>query len=184
VASASATKRGTSGFASFCRQPIATTLGSLPALPLALYLLWTQGRIAPRAAAGKAYFVFMIIGAITVFPIAHSGVSMALGALTLLLLLVGFGVRLRPTASRAALYVETIALSLTVFLLLLPTVTEVLRRLPPGHPIVTDLASPVLRTAHLALVSGLIVGLILQVRSLRRGVVAARTSRSPARGAA
>lgn len=144
------------------------TLGSLPALPLALSMLWARGRIEPRSTAGKAYFAFMVLGAITVFPIAHSGVSKAIGAMTLLLLVIGYGARLRPTASRAALYVETIALSLSVFLLLVPTVTEVLRRVPPGHPIVADLASPILRAAHLSLVVGLIAGLVAQIRSLRR----------------
>ncbi len=127
------------------------TLGGLPAVPLAIYLLWKHGRIEPRSSASTAYFVFMFVGALTVFPIAHNGVGMGIAGVTLGLLLAGFGVRIRPTASRAALYVETISLSLSVFLLLLPTVTEVLRRLPPGRPIVADLASPVLRAAHLAL---------------------------------
>lgn len=147
------------------------TLGSLPAVPLAIYLLWKYGRIEPRSSAGKAYFVFMLIGALTVFPIAHNGVGIGIAGATLVLLLIGFGVRMRPTASRAALYVETISLSLSVFLLLLPTVTELLRRVPPGDPIVADLASPVLRAGHLALVSGLIIGLIAQIRAIRRGKV-------------
>src|SRR5689334_15925534 len=102
------------------------TLGSLPAIPLAISMLRNHGRIEPRSTAGKAYFVFMLVGALTVFPLAHSGVSTAIAAMTLVLLLLGFGVRLRPTASRFALYVETIALSLTVFLLLTPTVSETL----------------------------------------------------------
>jgi len=144
------------------------TLGSLPAIPLAISMLRNHGRIEPRSTAGKAYFVFMLVGALTVFPLAHSGVSTAIAAMTLVLLLLGFGVRLRPTASRFALYVETVALSLTVFLLLTPTVSETLRRLPPGNPIAASLASPVLKVANFALLSGLIIGLIVQVRTLRR----------------
>jgi hypothetical protein len=144
------------------------TLGSLPALPLALSMLWHHRRIDPRSTAGKAYFVFMLVGALTVFPLAHGGMSTGIAAVTLLLLFVGFGVRIRPTASRAALYVETIALSLTVFLLLLPTVSETLRRLPPSNPIATTLDAPILRVANLALLLGLIIGLIVQVSTLRR----------------
>lgn len=144
------------------------TLGALPALPVALYLLTKYGRIEPRSFAGVAYFAFMLVGAVTVYPIAHSRVSTGIATATLLLLFVGFGVRLRPTASRVALYIETIALSLTVFLLLVPTATELLRRLPPGAPIAADLGSPVLRAAHLTLLLGLIGGLILQLRAIRR----------------
>lgn len=147
------------------------TLGSLPALPLALAMLWRHGRIDPRSTAGKAYFGFMLVGALTVFPIAHSSVSTGIAAMTLLLLFLGFGVRLRTTASRVALYVETIVLSLTVFLLLSPTVSETLRRLPPRSPIASSLDSPVLKLANLALLSGLIIGLIVQVRRLRRSRV-------------
>jgi len=32
------------------------TLGSLPAIPLAVYMLVRHGRIAPETAAGRAYF--------------------------------------------------------------------------------------------------------------------------------
>jgi hypothetical protein len=144
------------------------TLGSLPALPLALVMLWRHGRIEPRSPAGRAYFGFMLLGIATVYPIAHARASVVIATLALVLLAIGYAVRSRPTASRAALYVETIALSLTVFLLLLPTVTEVLRRVPPGHPIVADLASPVLRAVHGTLLLGLVVGLVAQVRALRR----------------
>ena len=46
------------------------TLGSLPALPLALVMLYRHGRIDPRSALGKAYGGFMVLGAVTVYPIA------------------------------------------------------------------------------------------------------------------
>ncbi|HSI83073.1 MAG TPA: hypothetical protein VK970_04770, partial [Candidatus Methylacidiphilales bacterium] len=64
--------------------------------------------------------------------------------------------------------VETICLTLTSFLLMLPTVTEILRRVPDGHPFVSDLQSPLLRGAHLALILMLVVGLIVQINKLRR----------------
>ena len=69
---------------------------------------------------------------------------------------------------RARPYVETVALSLSVLLLLVPTATETLRRVPDGHPLVTDLASPLLRGVHLALLAGFVVGLVIQIRALRR----------------
>ena len=57
---------------------------------------------------------------------------------------------------------------LTVLLLMLPTVTEVLRRVPDGHPVVTDLHSPLLLGAQASLLVFLIVGLTAQTVHLRK----------------
>src|SRR5215475_7592874 len=133
------------------------TLGSLPAIPAALYMLVRHARIVPRSTAGAVYFVSMLIGALTVFLVAHEPVSYGIGLTTLLLLLAGYGVELIQGPGRAAPYMETICLSLTVFLLMLPTVTETLRRLPDGHPLVTDLHSPLLFGSQAGLLVVLIV---------------------------
>lgn len=127
-----------------------------------------RGRIEPRSKAGAVYFISMLLGGITVFPISHSGAGNVVAIVTLALLLIGYGVgRLKPMG-RAAYYVETISLTLTAFLLMLPTVTEILRRVPDGHPLVSDLNSPLLKGAHACLLLGLIVGLTLQIRSMRK----------------
>jgi len=144
------------------------TLGSLPALPLALIMLYRHGRIDPRSALGKAYGGFMVLGAVTVYPIAHAPVSRVIATLTLGVLALGFTAHHLRVLGRARPYVETVALSLSVLLLLLPTATETLRRVPDGHPLVTDLASPLLRGVHLALLAGFAIGLVIQIRALRR----------------
>lgn len=149
------------------------TLGSLPAIPAAAYMLASRGRIVPRSGAGIVYFVSMLIGAVTVFLVAHQSIGYGIGAATLLLLLAGYGVgRLpgleRPGLRRAASYIETICLSLTVFLLMVPTVTETLRRVPDGHPLVTDPKSPLLLGAQAALLVALIVGLTAQLVGLHK----------------
>ena len=155
------------------------TLGSLPAIPAAVYMLARHGRIVPRSKAGAVYFVSMLIGAATVFLVAHQPVSYGIGAATLLLLLTGYGVGLLPGLGRAAIYIETICLSLTAFLLMLPTVTEILRRVPDGHPLVTDLNSPLLLGAQASLLVILIVGLIAQIIGLRaQGRITANRTRS------
>lgn len=69
---------------------------------------------------------------------------------------------------RTKIYVETISLTLTAFLLMLPTITETLRRVPDGHPLVTDFKSPILLGAHGTLFVFLIVGLTAQIVYLRR----------------
>jgi hypothetical protein len=143
------------------------TLGSLPAIPAAAYMLARHGRIVPRSVAGAVYFIAMVIGSATVFLIAHQPVSYAIGVITLVLLLAGYGVgRLR--IGRAALYIETICLSLTAFLLMLPTLTETLRRVPDGNPLVTDLNSPILLGAQTGLLVALMFGLTAQILYLRR----------------
>ncbi|PTM42232.1 hypothetical protein [Bosea sp. 124] len=143
------------------------TLGSLPAIPAAAYMLARHGRIVPWSRAGAVYFVAMLIGAATVFLVTHQGAGYGVGALTILLLLAGYGVGLLPGQSRAARYAETICLSLTVFLLMLPTVTEILRRVPDGNPFVTSLNSPLLLGFQGSLLVMLIVGLAAQIIHLR-----------------
>lgn len=144
------------------------TLGSLPAIPLAVYMFARHGRIVPRSPAGTGYFVSMAIGAATVFLVAHQPVSYAIGGVTLILLLAGYGVGLIPRLGRAGTYLETICLTVTAFLLMVPTVSETLRRVPDGHPLVTDLKSPLLLGAQTSLLVALIVGLTAQVIYLRR----------------
>lgn len=144
------------------------TIGSLPAIPTAIYMFARHGRIVPRSTAGAIYFVSMLIGAVTVFLIAHQPVSYGIAIATLVLLLAGYGVDRVPIPKGVAIYLETILLSITAFLLMVPTVSETLRRVPDGHPLVTDLKSPILLSAQGALLLALIVGLTAQIVYLRR----------------
>lgn len=144
------------------------TLGSLPAIPLAAYMLVRHGRIVPGTRAGRAYFWFMLLGVLTVYPIAHQPVSRIVATVTLAVLLLGYGMARWPVAKRFGKYVETVSLSISVFLLMVPTVTESLRRLPAGDPLVTDLKDPLLLGVQGALFLALVVGIPLQVRGLYR----------------
>lgn len=142
------------------------TLGSLPAIPLAAWMLARYGRIEPRTAPGRAYFWFMLLGVLTVYPIAHQPVSSIVATVTLVFLLVGYGIALLQPVRRLWAYVQTISLSITVFLLMVPTVSETLRRLPVGSPLVTDLKDPLLLGVQGGLFLALIIGIPLQVRAL------------------
>lgn len=144
------------------------TLGSLPAIPVAIYMFARHGRIVPRSTPGAIYFVSMLIGAATVFLVAHQPVSYGVGVLTILFLLAGYGVERVLGSTRIARYIETICLSITAFLLMVPTVSEILRRVPDGHPIVTDLKSPLLLGAQAGLLAILVVGLTAQMIYLTR----------------
>ena len=156
------------------------TLGSLPAIPVAIYMFARHGRIVPRSAPGAVYFVAMLIGASTVFLVAKQPVSGVIGAVTLLLLLAGYGVGRFSRLGRAATYLETIFLSVTAFLLMVPTVSEILRRVPNGHPWVTDLKSPLLLGAQGVLFLALVVGLAAQILHLRKRGKWAKPVRSAA----
>ena len=142
------------------------TLGSLPAIPLAAYMLVKHGRIVPETSAGRAYFWFMLLGVLTVYPIAHQPISPIIATVTLGVLLLGYGISRWPAAKRFGKYIETISLSVSVFLLMVPTVSESLRRLPVGNPLVTDMKDPLLLGAQGALFLILIIGIPLQIRAL------------------
>lgn len=142
------------------------TLGSLPAIPLAAYMLAKHGRIVPETRAGRAYFWFMLLGVLTVYPIAHQPISSIVATVTLVALLLGYGISRWPMAKRFGKYIETISLSISVFLLMVPTVSESLRRLPVGDPLVTDLKDPLLLSVQGALFLALIAGVPLQMRAL------------------
>ena len=144
------------------------TLGSLPAIPLAAYMLGKHGRITPESKAGRAYFWFMMLGVLTVYPIAHQPVSTIAATVTLATLLVGYGIALVQPAMRVWTYLQTIALSLSVFLLMVPTVSETLRRLPAGNPLVQDPKDPLLLGVLGALFLTLVVGVPLQLLTLYR----------------
>jgi hypothetical protein len=143
------------------------TLGSLPAIPAALYMIARHGRIVPRSGPGAVYFVSMLIGAATVFLVTHQPIGYVIGTATIVLLLAGYAVGRLPGLGRGVPYIETICLSLTAFLLMLPTVTETLRRVPDGHPLVTDLNSPLLLGFQAGLLVILVTGLTAQMIRLR-----------------
>lgn len=144
------------------------TLGSLPAIPVVVYMFVRYGRVVPHSVAGAIYFVSMLLGTVTVVLIAHEPISYGIAAATLLLLLVGYGTARFGGQGGAKKYVETISLTLTAFLLMLPTITETLRRVPDGHPLVTDLKSPIILGAQGTLLVILIAGLTAQIVHLRR----------------
>jgi hypothetical protein len=144
------------------------TLGSLPAIPLAAYMFIRHGRIVPRSTAGRFYLVSMLIGAFSVFLVAKQPVSNIIGVITLALLAAGYGVGRIAWLGRARVYLETIFLSLTAFFLMVPTVSETLRRVPDGHPFVTDLQSPVLIGAQGGIALVLVVGVAAQMFYLRK----------------
>lgn len=144
------------------------TLGSLPALAMAAYMLVRHGRIVPRSIPGAIYFASMVLGGATAFLVAKQPVSYAIGGLTLLSIAVGYGIHRLRFLGELRRYIETISLSFSVLLLLVPTVTETLTRVPDGAPLASSVSSPIVLGSHGALLLAFVVGLIVQIVVLRR----------------
>jgi len=142
------------------------TIGSLPAIPLAVYMFLRYRRIVPGSRAGRLYLLFMLVGALTTFLVARQPVSLVIGAVTLGVLIGGYSVARLRFLGAGAVYLETLLLSLSAFLLMVPAVSEILRRVPDGHPLVTDLKSPLLLGAQAGLLGVLILGVTLQFIAL------------------
>jgi len=58
--------------------------------------------------------------------------------------------------------------SATLLFHMIPAITDGLMRLPVGHPVVTDIEDPLLRSFYLAFLIVFIVGFIFQVIWLRK----------------
>uniref|UniRef100_UPI00403F302F hypothetical protein n=1 Tax=Devosia sp. XK-2 TaxID=3126689 RepID=UPI00403F302F len=144
------------------------TLGSLPALVVAIYMLARHGRIVPRSAPGTIYLLSMVLGGVTAFLVAKQPVSYAIGGLTLIVIFVGYVVDRLTFLGGLRRYIETTSLSFSVLLLLLPTVTETLTRVPDGAPFAPSPASPIVLGSHGALLLAFVLGLTAQIFALRR----------------
>jgi hypothetical protein len=139
------------------------TLGSLPALGMAAYMLVRHGRIVPRSIPGAIYLASMVLGGATAFLVAKQPVSYVIGGVTLIVIAAGYGVHRVTFLGRMRRYIETISLSFSVLLLLVPTVTETLTRVPDGAPLASSVSSPIVLGAHAALLLAFVVGLIVQM---------------------
>ena len=152
------------------------TLGSLPAVPLALILLFRHGRITPETTLGKVFLAFMFVGALSGVAVIKSPPGVLISVLAVGSLVVGTGVRFVRSLAGHRWWIETAALSISVFTLFLPSVTETLTRLPAGRPIADSPEAPLVVAFQLSLLVVLIVGVTLQLMFLRRPVRATVTA--------
>ena len=144
------------------------TLGSLPAVPIGLALMIRHGRINPASGWGKIYLLFMFIGAISGVLVIRDPPGVAISILSLGSLVTGALVRFVTPLGRHRGWIETVAMSTSLFTLLLPSVTETLTRLPAGHPIADSPQAPLVVAFQLTLLVALIVVVTLQLLYRRR----------------
>ncbi|WP_336080007.1 hypothetical protein [Thalassospira sp. CH_XMU1448-2] len=143
-------------------------LGSLPAIPAAAYMFIRYGRIAPKTTSGVIYLVAMIIGSLSVFLVAKTPVSNVAAVITLIVLGVGYTADRYTFLGRRQKYLKTFCLTFSVLLLMVPTVSEILRRVPDGHPIASGTDDPIIKAALGVLALIFILGVSTQFIFLHR----------------
>jgi uncharacterized membrane protein len=147
------------------------TLVSLVCVVVAFMALARHKGISPRTRLGQIYLGTLVITTLTGFPIfrhGKAGPPHVLGVLTLVVLTIAAFAETSRLFGRASTYVKTVSYSMTVFFLMIPTVTETLTRLPLGAPIVSSPESPVFGPLYGALLVAFLIGAGLQVRALKR----------------
>ncbi|HKC14333.1 MAG TPA: hypothetical protein VKI41_20080 [Vicinamibacteria bacterium] len=147
------------------------TLVSLVCVVAAFMALARHKEISPRTRLGQIYLGTLVITTLTGFPIfrhGKAGPPHVLGVLTLVVLMMAAFAETTRLFGRASAYVKTVCYSMTVFFIMIPTVTETLTRLPLGAPIVASPESPVFGPLYTALLLVFLIGAGLQVRTLRR----------------
>jgi divalent metal cation (Fe/Co/Zn/Cd) transporter len=143
---------------------------SILAVLAALFALARFGKIDPKTGAGKIYIALTIIACITAFPImktGHFSAGHGLAVIVLLLLIVGVFAKSVGVFGRKAEYIQTIAMSATLFFSMIPATIETLTRLPISHPLAAGPNDPVAKTGLMILVLLFVVGVLYQLIKLK-----------------
>ena len=150
---------------------IGHTIISIIALIIAAVTLFKNGAIHPFSKQGKQYSILTAIACISAFGLSRTGMFNAGHALgILILLLLGLAYLLGRKKKTVFLYIVLFCMSATVFLSLVPGVSETLTRLPIGHPFADGPASPNLLNSLKVLFVLFLAGLTIQILRLRRAI--------------
>ena len=101
-------------------------------------------------------------------PPAAVRVKRALGILALTAVLAGTLAPRIGFLGRFGVYLQTLAMSFSFFLLLVPGTNETLSRLPVDHPLASGIDSPVVRSALTGLLILFLIGTAYQMFMLAR----------------
>lgn len=148
---------------------IGHTIISIMALIVAAIGLFKQGAINPFSRLGKQYSILTAIACVSAFGLSKTGhfnAGHALGILILLLLATAYLLGKKKKSFFA--YIVLFCMSTTIFLSLIPGISETLTRLPTGHPFADGPSSPVLLSALKILFVLFLTGLATQILLLRK----------------
>jgi hypothetical protein len=143
---------------------------SVLALLIAFYALYHKGRINPDYDAGRLYSIFTVIGCLTSLPIMKTGHPTPghfVAVIILIMLPVAIYARSIRIFRRNADYVQTVLMTTTLFLSLIPAVIETLTRLPPYDPIASGPDSFIVKVILLILFILYVTGVTYQVSKIK-----------------
>jgi hypothetical protein len=143
---------------------------SIIAVITALVALIQSGRIEPKSGIGKLYITLTLIACLTGLPIMKSGhpsPGHILAILILILLPIAIYAHSIRLFGKKADYVQTIAMSATLFFSMIPAVNETLTRLPISHPLADSPNTPLVKMGLLILFILFAAGIIYQIVKLK-----------------
>ena len=150
---------------------IGHTIISIVALIVAAVSLFKNGTINPFSKLGNQYSILTAIACVSAFGLSRTGHFNAGHALGILILfLLGIAYLLGQKKKPVFLYIVLFCMSTTIFLSLVPGVSETLTRLPIGHPFADGPASPILLNALKVLLVLFLAGLTTQILRLRKAL--------------
>lgn len=138
---------------------------SIIAVLIAFYSLLRYGKIDPESNEGKLYIALTVIACFTALPIMRTGHISAghpLAVVILVLLPIGIYANSMRFLGKGGIYVQTIIISATLFLSMIPAVVETLTRLPISQPLAADPNAPIVKMSLSILVILFLVGVIYQ----------------------
>jgi uncharacterized membrane protein len=147
---------------------------SLVSLSGGLYALLRHHDIRYATSLGKTYTWFTVATCATSFFLMRTGkLSEAHGLTVLTLIVLAIAVLLGRNAVLGSWrhVLASLAFTLTVYFHFIPGFTETLTRVPIGAPLVSGPQDPLLQALVGATFLVFLVGMVLQVRALRRGRV-------------
>jgi cbb3-type cytochrome oxidase subunit 3 len=147
------------------------TIIGIIAIVAALTSFVKHGKINLYVLSGKIYVYGTIVTSLTALGISKLGgfnPGHAFALFIVILVLVAYYLHLRKKGNTRARYFENFSLSLSLFLSLIPTVSETFRRVPIGHPLAKDPADPSIAKTLLVLLILFVVGAVYQFRQQKK----------------
>ncbi|MES2274657.1 MAG: hypothetical protein V4592_01460 [Bacteroidota bacterium] len=143
---------------------------SILALLVALFALLRDGKISPVSGPGKLYILFTVITCLTALPIMKTGhptPGHPLAIIILVLLPVAIYAKSIKIFGKVADYAQTIIMSFTLFLSMIPATVETLTRVPISHPLAASDQDPLVKMGLGIVFTIFLVGVIYQVLKLK-----------------
>lgn len=147
------------------------TVIGLAAIAGALTGFARYGRINLSMLSGRVYFYATIITSVSALGISKQGgfnAGHAFSVFIIVLVAVSYFLHTRKATNIRARYLETLLLSFSFFLSLVPTVNETFTRVPVGHPLASSITDPLIGKTLLGLFIAFVAGSVYQVYKLKK----------------